>query len=268
MNTKYLLLLLAFAPSLYAQKEKIEPKDPILRPAPERAEWTVKITEKFPDSWAEGDGKDEAMSGGQGQAADSVPVKKKKSITYEKDAGMKTYKLVTKWTTGESDEEWIVLGNHVAERSNGGMYIVGAENLVSQELGKFDFPEVSWIDRKNFKRVKTYKGRMVFVFEEAFNRKRMTPTEARLFFFARQEDPKASPMEIFNPRFDNVVVYLDVATQLPVLYNDGSKLYQYEFKKPNSGRLRPPKKVIDFLRQRQADIVSRTTPPAGPGNNK
>lgn len=258
---------MALSSLLHGQEEKIEPKDPILQAAPSRSEWTVKITEKFPDSWADS-AEWESQSSSSGSVQPAQEVKKERSVKYEKDADRKTYRLTTKWTTGDSDEEWIVMGQHVAERANGGFYVVGSENLAAQELAKMDFPRISWIERKNYKGIKVYKGRKVFVFEEDYNRKKMTPTEARFYFFARQQDPNATPMEIFKPRFDKVVVYLDVASQLPVLANDGTKLYNYEFKKPSSGRLRPPDKVLAFLRQRYAEMQARTTPPPGPGVKK
>jgi hypothetical protein len=146
-------------------------------------------------------------------------------------------------------------------------YVVGAERLTAQELKVTDFPELAWVERKHFVGVRIYKGRKVFVFEEQFDRKRMTPTEARMYFFAKQVDPKTTPEKVFQPRASKVVAYLDVTTQLPVLCNDGRKLYHYSFKSQDAGRLRPPQAIIDFLRKRQAMLQARITPPAGPGGD-
>jgi hypothetical protein len=145
---------------------------------------------------------------------------------------------------------------------------VNSERLLAQELKVTDFPELAWVERKHFVGIRTYKGRKVFVFEEQFNRKRMTPTEARMYHFAQQTDPKTTPEKVFKPRASKVVAYLDVATQLPVLCNDGRKLYHYSFKTLDAGRLRPPQPIIDFLRKRQAMLQARITPPAGPGGSK
>jgi hypothetical protein len=237
------------------------PRDPILSPAPARAEWTVRITEKYPDAWAAKDSWEE-QGGGVTQEAGNRVIS---SITIAKDSDLQTCQVVTRWTTGEKEEEWIVMGQHVAERPGGGLYVVGGERLTAQELKAADFPELLWIERKHFTGIRTYQGRKVFVFEEEFNRKRMTPTEARQFFFAMQADPKATPEKVFRPRMSKVVAYLDVVTQLPVLYNDGTKMRTYVFENPGATRLRPPARIIDFLRQRQAALEARIVPPPGPG---
>jgi hypothetical protein len=262
MTPNHWLLLLA-VPSLALAQENPEPRDPVLTQAPARAEWTVRITEEYPDSWAADDSW-EAQGQTTAAAAESRTIR---SITYAKDAAIQTYQVTTRWSSGETEQEWIVMGAHVAERPGGGFYVVGSERLMSQELKVTDFPELAWVERKHFTGIRTYKGKKVFVFEEQFNRKRMTPTEARLYSFAQQADPKATPEKVFKPRASKVVAYLDVATQLPVLCNDGRKLYQYAFKTPDAGRLRPPQPIIDFLRKRQAALDARITPPAGPGSD-
>jgi hypothetical protein len=236
------------------------PREPLVSQAPERAEWTVRMVEKYPDGWDSDDSWEAQGDTVSPQQANSV-----RSMSYAKDAGFQTYQVTTRWTNGNSEQEWIVMGQHVAERPGGGLYVVGAERLTAQELKFSDFPELAWIERKHYVGLKVHKGRKVFVFEESFDRKRMTPTEARQFQFALQADPKATPRKVFQPRFPKVVAYLDVTTQLPVLYNDGSKLRYYTFRNADSGRLRPPKAIVDFLRQRQAALDARLAPPAGPG---
>lgn len=223
----------------------------------------MKITEEYPDSWAADDSWE-----AQGVVTPVTTENPRiRSITYGKDADMRTYHVTTRWSSGVSEEDWIVDGVHVAERPGGGHYVVGGERLTAQELKVTDFPELAWVERRHFVGVRIYRGRKVFVFEEQFDRKRMTPTEARLYFFAKQADPKTTPEEVFQPRASKVVAYLDVATQLPVLCNDGRKLYHYSFKAQDSRRLRPPQGVIDFLRTRQAMLKARITPPVGPGGD-
>lgn len=262
MNPNHWLLLVA-VPSLgIAQEKQQSPRDPILTPAPARSEWTVRMTEEYPDSWAANDSW-EAQGVSTAVAAETRAIR---SMTYAKDADFQTYQVTTRWTSGETEEEWIVMGTHVAERPGGGLYVVGSERLMAQELKVTDFPELAWVERKHFVGIRTYKGRKVFVFEEQFNRKRMTPTEARMYHFAQQADPKTTPEKVFKPRASKVVAYLDVATQLPVLSNDGRKICHYSFKAPAAGRLRPPPQIIEFLRQRQAMLQARITPPAGPGS--
>ncbi|MCF7730622.1 MAG: erythromycin esterase family protein [Akkermansiaceae bacterium] len=257
-------LLCFLLPVLGYAQEPQEPREPILSQAPGRAEWTVRITEQFPDGWAT-DNSWEAQGGGTAAASATRTIR---SLTYAKDASLQTYQVTTRWTDGETEQEWIVMGQHIADRPGGGLYVVGAERLTASELKASDFPELVWIERKHFKGVRLYKGRRVFAFEEEFNRRRMTPTEARQYQFAQQADPKATPESVFKPRFPKVVAYLDVVTQLPVLYHDGTKLRTYSFKDPGGTRLRPPQAIIDFVRQRQAALDARITPPAGPGKTQ
>jgi hypothetical protein len=263
MKSNCWFLILAL-PSLAFAQDKLEPRTPILTPAPARSEWTVRISEDFPDSWATDDTWEN-----QGKIATDPANETKsiRSISYAKDASIQTYQITTRWSNGESDEEWIVMGSHVAERPTGGWYLITSERTTVQELKVTDFAELAWVEAKHLKGVQTYKGKKVFVFEEAFNKKLMTPTEARQFAFARQADPKATPESIFKPKSSKVYAYLDVVTQLPVACNDGRKLYQYTFKAPDPGRLRPPQKIIDFLRQRNALLNARIAPPAGPGSD-
>lgn len=261
VKPKHLIPLACLVPALALaqQKPPLVPREPILSPAPERSEWSVRIVQDYPDGWASDDSWE-----AQGETGAPPPANSIRSISFDKDAAFQTYRVTTRWTDGKSEDEWIVMGQHVAERPGGGLYVVGAERLTAQELKASDFPELAWIERKHFTGVKTHKGKQVFVFEESFDRKRMTPTEARQFFFAQQADPKATPRKVFQPRFPKVVAYLDVATQLPVLFNDGSKLRYYTFRAPDAGRLRPPKAILDFLRQRKAALEARIAPPAGP----
>lgn len=259
VKRRLLLCLLAWPVSVQAQQAP-QPRDPVLSPAPPRSAWTVRITEKVPEGWQNDDSWESQTP--DGSAARET--KCVRSIACEKDAAIRVYRVTTRWSDGESEAEWIVGGNHVAERPGGGLYVVGAERLLAVELSVCDFPELAWIERKHFTGTKVRNGRKVFVFEEQFNRKRMTPSEARQFYFARQADPDATPEKVFQPRFPKVVAYLDAVTQLPVLFNDGTKLRTYVFRDPGHESLRPPAPIIDFLRRRQAALDARIAPPAGP----
>lgn len=257
-----LLPVLALVAHTAAPAQQVpEPRDPIVSAAPSRSEWTVRLTEQFPDGWA-ADNSWESQ-GVQNTNTNETPTIR--SLTYNKDASIKTFQITTRWTDGNSEQEWIVMGQHIAERPNGGLYVVSGERLTASEIGVSDFPELVWIERKHYKGIRTYKGKQVFAFEEDFNRRRMTPTETRQFQFALQANPGATPEEVFKPRFRKVVAYVDVATQLPVLYNDGTRLRTYTFNDPGTSRLRPPQNIIDFVRLRQTALDARISPPAGPG---
>ncbi len=220
----------------------------------------MRLTRTFDGGW-------ESDSGWE-QLTDAVTQDRQvKAVRFAKDAEMRSYRMTTDWTDNTSEEEWIILGNHVAERAGGrGLYIVGAEQTLSKELGKStDFPELNWVEIGQLKGVKAYKGRQVYAFEVAFDQKKLSTDEARQVAFGRQAKADAKPSEILKPKVTKVIVYLDVATQLPVLYNDGSVIRRYEFSPPPQARLQPPKRVIDFLKARADFLKKRLAAPAGPG---
>ena len=237
-----------------------KPRLPLVARAPSRAEWTVRLTRNFDSSW----GSDMSWEQ-QTEAAGSD--REVRSVNYSKDAGLGSYRLKTNWSDGTSEEEWIILGNHVAERAGGrGLYIVGAEQTLSKELGKTtDFPELIWAEPAHLKGVKAYKGRQVYVFQVEFDQKKLSTDEARMVAFAQQANPKAKPSEVLKPKVSQVILYLDSETQLPVLYNDGTIIRRYDFLPVPSTRLQPPKRTMDFLKARADFLKKRLTPPAGPG---
>jgi hypothetical protein len=234
---------------------------PLVAAAPERAEraeWTVRFTHEFDEAW-NGSDKWERPSEQPPEAA------MLSSIEFGKDAQIQTYRMRSEWTDGEKVEEWIVAGQHVGKRLDGtGFYIVGGENMSGKQLAKDDFPELAWIEMSNYRHVASYKGKAVFVFSIPFNSRRMNMDEALLFASARQRNPRITPEEFFSPKVKEVVAYLDVATQLPVLYNDGSSIRRYAFSKPTSP-LRPPAEITTFLSERDKTLRTRLTRPAGPG---
>lgn len=237
-----------------------KPRLPLVARAPSRAEWTVRHTRNFDGGW-------ESDSSWEQQTDAVVSDRQVRSVAYSKDAETSCYRFKTSWSDGTSEEEWIIMGNHVAERAGGrGLYVVGAEQTLSKELGKAtDFPELNWVEPGHLKGVKAYKGREVYVFQVEFDQKRLSGDEARMVAFARQAKPDAKPSEVLKPKVAQVILYLDAETQLPVLYNDGSVIRRYDFSPAPATRLQPPKRTMDFLRARADFLKKRLTPPAGPG---
>lgn len=236
-------------------------REPIVGPVPERAQWTIDYSQNFPDDW---DSEDSWESQG-GQIAGAQEARHVRKLEIDKDARLQSRQITTRWTDGKKEEEWIIMGQHVAERDDGSLYIVGAERLTAGEYEASDFPELSWIAREHFVGVREHKGRPVFAFEVDFDKKLMTPTEARRYQFARQADPEATPSDVFQPRFDQVTAYLDAVTQRPVLYNDGSTLRTYSFKLSGLSQLRPPRRLIEFVVRRNEALEARISVPQGPG---
>lgn len=237
-----------------------KPRMPLVARAPSRAEWTVRLTRSFDGGW-------ESDTSWEQQTDTAMSDRQVRSVNYSKDSELSSYRLKTSWSDGTSEEEWIIMGNHVAERAGGrGLYIVGAEQTLSKELGKStDFPELNWVEPAQLKGVKAYKGRPVYVFQVEFDQKKLSSDEARMVAFARQAKPDAKPSEVLKPKVSQVILYLDAETQLPVLYNDGTVIRRYDFSPAPATRLQPPKRTMDFLRARADFLKKRLTPPAGPG---
>ena len=262
------LVLLLLALSSNAQDKAPKPAEPVLRQAPSNCSWTVHHKQDFSDqedSWEQASKQQGARPGGGAAMIKTRHIKRRK---IEKNKKLKTYHVSTSWSDGKTQDDWIVMGYHVAERAGGrGLYVAGAESSLGAELSASDFPELAWIDLKYYRGLKTHKGRPVFVFEVSFEEKPMSAADSRYYSFVKQSDPKATPTEVFKPKYESVVAYLDAKTQLPVLYNDGSVLRRYSFSSDKSF-LRPPKKIIDFLRKREATLRTKTATPAGPGAKK
>jgi hypothetical protein len=248
------------APATEVKPAQGKLRTPLVARAPSRAEWTVRLTRSFDGGW-------ESDASWEQQTDTAMSDRQVRSVNYSKDSELSSYRLKTSWSDGTSEEEWIIMGNHVAERAGGrGLYIVGAEQTLSKELGKStDFPELNWVEPAQLKGVKAYKGRQVYVFQVEFDQKKLSSDEARMVAFARQAKPNAKPSEVLQPKVTQVMLYLDVETQLPVLYNDGSVIRRYDFSAAPSTRLQPPKRTMDFLKARADFLKKRLTPPAGPG---
>ena len=266
-----LLLLLLAAGSASAQVTPVqnpaakpgqpEPRMPLVAAAPARAEWTVRMTSDLSDTETP-----PAVSPPGAPAAAVSQQRTVRSIQFSKDAALKTYRLYTRWSDGQTDEEWIVAGSHVAERpGQRGFYIVGSESSTAADLGQSDFQELAWVDMSLYRGFKTHKGKPAFVFSVPFDKKRLSRDQARVMAFHQLSDKDSTPSKVFKPKSSEVIVYLDAATQLPIEYDDGLIRRRYQFTEPTEARLQPPTKIVDFLKIRNEALRIRLTPPAGPG---
>lgn len=237
------------------------PRTPLVTPAPARSEWTVRMTTDFSDT--------EKMADERAPAAAAQAISQQRtvsSIQFSKDAATKTYRLHTRYSDGDAEDEWIVMGSHVAERAgHRGLYIVGNESSTARDLSRADFPELAWVEMSYYRGIKTHKGKQAFVFSIPFDNKQLTGDQAQIMAFVKRSDAKATPSKVFKPKISEVVLYLDAATQLPLEYNDGMILRRYTFKPPSEERLQPPAKILEFVRARNEALRVRLTPPAGPG---
>ena len=267
------LLLLLAAGSATAQETPAErpaakpgqpaPRMPLVAPAPARSEWTVRMTTDLSDT--------EKMADERSPAAAAQAISQQRtvrSIQFSKDAAAKAYRLRTRYSDGDSEDEWIVNGSHVAERAgHRGLYIVGSESSIARDLSRADFPELAWVEMSCYRGLKTVKGKPAFVFSIPFDNKQLTGDQAQIMAFVKRSDAKATPSKVFKPKVSEVLLYLDAATQLPILYNDGLILRRYSFNPPSEDRLQPPAKILEFLKARNEALRVRLTPPAGPGTS-
>lgn len=236
------------------------PKTPLLARAPSRADWTVKISSDLSDA-----DKEDPRAKEAGMANTVNEVRTVRSLQVSKDAQSKTYKLHTRWSDGASDEEWIVNSQHVAERAGGkGFYIVGSEGSTAQDLRLSDFPELNWLEMSYYRGMKVHKGKKVFVFTVPYDKRPLSRGDAQLLMLARQSDPSITASKFFKPKVGEVSVYLDAATQLPVMFNDGTTLRNYSFSQPNEPRLYPSQEILDFLNKRQKVLQAKLATPPGP----
>ncbi|MCX6866887.1 MAG: hypothetical protein NTV46_11855 [Verrucomicrobia bacterium] len=151
------------------------PRMPLVAAAPARAEWTVRMTSDFSDS-----GNNSAVIPPGAPTGGITQQRTVSSIQYSKDAATKSYFLRTRWSDGDTDEEWIVMGCHVAERAgHRGFYIVGGESSTAADLGQSDFSELAWVDMSLYRGLKTHKGKPAFVFSVPFDKKRLSRDQAR-----------------------------------------------------------------------------------------
>ena len=262
-------LALFLSLSAFAQEEPRKPREPVLGKTPAHAAWTVRQKSNFSeqeDGWEKAfDDVNSPVGGNPNGRVETRHITRRK---FKKNQSLKTFHVSTTWSDGDTQDDWIVMGYHVAERAGGrGLYVTGEESTLGEELSAADFPELSWLEMKNYRGIRTYKGSPVFVFDVPYNNKAMTIADQRYFNFVKQNNPKATPKDVFKPKFERVVAYLDVKTQLPVLYNDGTTLHRYAFSFTGTP-VRPPKKIIDFLRKRDKALRIRTATPAGPGGNR
>lgn len=235
------------------------PKVPLLPRAPVRSEWTIRMTAE------ESDGANDPLAQEAGMVEAAGQERKVRSVEVSKDGQLQTYRLLTRWSDGAREEEWILAGQHVAERAGGkGLYIVGSEGTTVQDLRVSDFPELGWVDMSYYRGMKIHKGVKVFVFTVPFEKRPLSRGDAQLLMLAKQTDPSMTASKLFKPRSSEVFIYLDAATQLPVAYHDGTTLRSYAFNAPSEPRLIPTRPIVDFVNKREKALQAKLATPPGP----
>jgi hypothetical protein len=159
---------------------------------------------------------------------------------------------------GKSYSNWIYKGTALSPRGDNKNYYVSGVGVAPA----VNFPELSWVNHKNFKGAGKFGERMVFVFRDAAKANTENKSSTKAEGFSEVEEA-VEEEPVTSYRVDTKVAYLDAKTQMPVLSNDGNVIRIYSFSQP-SGTLVPPKEMVEMLEKRQIEIQKRVALPGNP----
>jgi len=257
-----LIVLLAGSSLLtwaHAEEKVSPPTQPILRKAADSAEWTL-VTKVDKD-----------------QQVPKYRIMMQMTVT----KGAKVRRIVTRWSSGQTTERWVV-GSLVLSEEPGGSGIQVYDSSQPWVLpspppfpnyGASDFPELNWISLGNYAGVGTYQGKPCYVFQ----RKAAVPKlvsekkESELKALGNAMDKAAAaqvqvvggdvtssavatatPAANSTAPTERVVetAYLDVNTQLPLAVIDAQVTREYSFS--------PQAPAEPVLTPRFAEVVKST----------
>lgn len=234
--------------------EAPQPTEPLLRRAPGKSEWTV--------SYEYGrKSKDAAAPVAAGN--DTFL----KALTVTKDD--KVYREVSQWGDGRVAEKWISGDLQVYETPYTKRIARAILPSTSQYADSYsdyrrsDFEELEWIGKDNFQGVVEQDGRKVFVFRLEKGKTRFTPRE--LSGLTDGEDQSEADLkkrlEEYAASSAGYTAYLDVATQLPVMFSDGTITRTYRYTEVPPPALVIPVRFATELAKWQKDLVRRAPLP-------
>jgi hypothetical protein len=231
-----------FSLQAMAQEEVFVPHQPLLPRAPEMAAWTItyqygpKSTD-HPSAPNEKNGQPPPPEG----LTKSVDIQKTKDI----------YHVVTHLKDATSSEFWI-FANRLFYRDPRATKFEHLSNVDSTtiDFSKSDFPEIYWLNMKYYLGIKKDRT-STFVFQITSAERPLTAREQNsinmLKAVTHPEDLKRYLQQ--QPRKGNCLAFLDVTTQLPVAYDDGSVVLLYQFLPPPTKMLTPPAEILALCRR-------------------
>ncbi len=240
------------------------PQEPVLPRAPEGT-WTVTYKYKPSSSSPAPNGANSKPASSAGQIT-TLRVEKKGAV----------YHVVTTEQSGVVSENWIVSGIEIFKAAGSKSYVrLAPGNPFYMDFTKSDFDEISWIGMDNYKGVKDGPTHAkVFDFEVKNVDRRQTEQEHVTIgdigalleqggAINPKSDKKKAVAQYLASQFGDTVSHaqLDVATQLPVIYDDGTGIRTYTFSSDI-----PPNAPLDILQLMQAmrEQVRRTYVRASP----
>lgn len=232
-----------------ANAGKLAPKEPILTPLSMRAEYQVRFYYDFGADWE----RSANWLSSTRKLGQNITM-----TTYSVDSKTETARVANTWNNGATYQQWIYKGMLVAPRTdNKGYYVEGSGNLPPSK-----FPELSWVNLKNFKGAGKFGQRVVFVFREPVSATADKKTTAKQEDEVEGQEAPASA----SYRVDTKVAYLDAKTQLPVLSNDGQVIRVYSILPSPTDSLSAPKDMVEILEKREALRRDRVALPPNPAS--
>ncbi len=231
-------------------REDLKPGEPILPRAPSRAEWTVKSY----------------FAGGSATPGDSAGSDRRKpveSVTVSKDGD--TYREVIQRADGRKVEKWIQDGLQVyslpqSDKIARSVLSARSYSETFSDYRRSDFEELEWIGMDNFTGVTEIGGREVFAFSTDAVTRKLTPRELSSLADPDGTETMEDLERDFRDRSGNesgYTAYLDIATQLPVYFDDGQTKRLYEFAKQPPGQLVAPQRFAAELAEWRSELDRR-----------
>ncbi len=217
-----------------------KPREPLVSRMPAQSAWTIAFS--YNSAPVGGD------APSQGAKNNPTPENQRTTKTEIIKNGT-IYREKASFNSGRTGETWSI-GSLVVSN----FYTVIPVPVDSGAMGitnfkKSDFDDVAWITMSQFKGVVDYKGRKAFLFSGEGGKRKYSNRESGLIQIWRDSQGEA-PKPAFLTGESRV--YLDVATQVPIAFDNGefTGIYAISAKPPST--LVMPKDFQDVMRERIA----------------
>ncbi len=234
-NITITALVLASSLSLRAQEPSQEPPiplppGPLLRTAPEFAQWVVTITSSASEK--------------------TVPAEKPKPfqrrlVTIK--AGSTRHDVASDFVGKILSDIWIIDQFQILIDPTTKTLRISTGAVVDAALPVRDFPELGWVSGKNYIGMQKVAGKDCLVFRDKVGLTEHGPKSN-----GAQQPPSGEML--------SMMAYVDGETRLPVLIQKDIEIYSFQFGTPPSAALTPPldlQQAITSLRRRQLRAAER-----------
>ncbi len=192
------------------------PSPPFVQEPPADATWKVTIVQKNKSTEAAMPSAPPAKPGAP-HAAVSL---KEEKITRMND----NMRVVKTWSDGNTSEEWRYQGMIIfTQPYNTEIYVLGrskGNGLVFPTMADSAFPELDWLSAENYVRVENIRQKSAYLFQEAAATMPSPPFEKNPGLPLKKNAHLARK------------VWIDCATHLPVVFDEGGSVRVYEYADP------------------------------------